>query len=44
MGEGIGEKIQAELWELQDEGYRDFHARLIPTVPPEALSGCAPRR
>lgn len=35
----IGEKIQASLWELQDTEYRDFHAKLIPTVAPEAIIG-----
>lgn len=35
----IGERIQAELWEMQDTGYKDFHAKLIPTVAPEAIIG-----
>lgn len=35
----IGERIQASLWELQDTEYRDFHAKLIPTVAPEAIIG-----
>lgn len=35
----IVEKIQASLWELQDTEYRDFHAKLIPTVAPEAIIG-----
>ena len=35
----IGERIQAELWEMQDTGYKDFHAKLIPTVTPEAIIG-----
>ncbi|MDE5894123.1 MAG: DNA alkylation repair protein [Acetatifactor sp.] len=35
----IGERIQAELWEMQDTGYKDFHAKLIPTVSPEAIIG-----
>lgn len=35
----IGERIQAELWEMQDAGYKDFHAKLIPTVSPEAIIG-----
>lgn len=26
------EKIQAELFELQDEKYRDFHSKLIPDM------------
>ena len=35
----IRERIQAELWEMQDTGYKDFHAKLIPTVSPEAIIG-----
>lgn len=35
----IGERIQAELWKMQDTGYKDFHAKLIPTVAPEAIIG-----
>lgn len=35
----IGEKIQKSLWELQDTEYRDFHAKLIPTVDPENIIG-----
>ena len=35
----MGERIQAELWEMQDTGYKDFHAKLIPTVAPEAIIG-----
>ncbi|MDE5746666.1 MAG: DNA alkylation repair protein, partial [Acetatifactor sp.] len=35
----IGEKIRTSLWELQDTEYRDFHAKLIPTVAPEAIIG-----
>ncbi|MDO5547028.1 MAG: DNA alkylation repair protein [Eubacteriales bacterium] len=31
--------IQQELFALQDTGYRDFHARLIPTVPKESIIG-----
>ncbi|MCI9336505.1 MAG: DNA alkylation repair protein [Lachnospiraceae bacterium] len=38
MGD-IGEQIRAQLWELQDEAYRDFHARLIPTVALEKIIG-----
>ena len=33
----IADIIQTELWELRDEGYRDFHAKLIPTLRPERL-------
>lgn len=36
---GIGERIQEQLWEMQDVGYKDFHAKLIPTVAPEAIIG-----
>ena len=35
----IADIIQAELWELRDEGYRDFHAKLIPTVAREKIIG-----
>ncbi len=35
----IGEKIRASLWELQDTEYKDFHAKLIPTVALEAIIG-----
>ena len=38
MGE-IGERIQAQLWELQDAAYKDFHAKLIPTVDPDTIIG-----
>lgn len=38
-GGRIADRIQAELWELQDEGYRDFHAKLIPTVAREKIIG-----
>lgn len=34
-----GQKIQTELWELQDMGYRDFQAKLIPTVALENIIG-----
>lgn len=37
--ERISDKIQAELWEQQDEGYKDFHAKLIPTVAAETIIG-----
>lgn len=36
---GIGVRIRAKLWEMQDAGYRDFHSKLIPTVPPESIIG-----
>lgn len=35
----IIEKIQADLWELRDEGYKDFQAKLIPTVDPGTIIG-----
>ena len=35
----IADIIQTELWELRDEGYRDFHAKLIPTVAREKIIG-----
>ncbi len=35
----IGEKIRKSLWELQDTEYRDFQAKLIPTVKPENIIG-----
>lgn len=33
------ECIRARLFALQDEGYRTFHSRLMPTVPPETVIG-----
>lgn len=33
------ECIRARLFALQDEGYRAFHSRLMPTVPPETVIG-----
>lgn len=32
-------EIQQRLFALQDEGYRDFHAALMPTVPKELVIG-----
>lgn len=32
-------KIQEKLWTLQDEKYKDFHSKLIPTIPPETIIG-----
>ena len=32
-------KIQEKLLALQDEKYRDFHSKLIPTIPPETIIG-----
>lgn len=31
--------IQTHLFALQDSGYRDFHAKLIPTVPKDRIIG-----
>ncbi len=33
------EKIQAELFELRDEKYRDFHSKLIPDMEKENIIG-----
>lgn len=33
------EKIQAELFELQDEKYRDFHSKLIPDIAKKNIIG-----
>ena len=33
------ECIRARLFALQDEGYRAFHSRLMPTGPPETVIG-----
>lgn len=38
MGD-IGERIRKELWEQQDAEYKEFHAKLIPTVAPENIIG-----
>ena len=35
----IKEKIQEELFALQDQNYRDFHASLLPTVDKETIIG-----
>lgn len=32
-------KIQERLLALQDEKYREFHSKLIPTIPPETIIG-----
>lgn len=31
--------VQKRLFEMRDTGYRDFHARLIPTVKKEKIIG-----
>lgn len=33
------EKIRSELFELQDLGYKNFHAKLVPTVNPDIIIG-----
>ena len=33
------EEIQKELFRQQDVQYRDFQAKLIPNIPPEAMIG-----
>ncbi len=35
----IEKTVQARLFELQDLAYRDFHSRLMPTVPKEKIIG-----
>ena len=37
--ETLQEQIREELFELQDKKYRDFQAKLIPTVDPETVIG-----
>lgn len=32
-------QIQKELFEMQDEGYRAFHSKLIPNIAPERIIG-----
>ena len=32
-------KAQELLFQLQDKGYRDFHSKLIPTIPEETIIG-----
>ena len=33
------EKLRAQLFSMQDEKYRSFHSRLMPTVPKELVIG-----
>ena len=33
------EKVHAELFEMQDHTYRDFHAKLMPTIDKETVIG-----
>ena len=35
----LTEEIRAELFRMQDEAYRDFQGKLIPTVDPENIIG-----
>ncbi len=35
----IEKQIQSRLFELQDLSYRDFHSKLMPTVPKEKIIG-----
>lgn len=35
----IVESVRARLFDLQDPGYKAFHCKLMPTVPPEAVIG-----
>lgn len=37
--ERISDRIQTELFEQKDDKYKNFHAKLIPTVAPEAIIG-----
>lgn len=36
---GIEQRIQAELFALQDPGYRDFQCKLMPSVNPDTVIG-----
>lgn len=35
----IEKRVQAELFEMQDLSYREFHSKLMPTVPKEKIIG-----
>ena len=37
--ESVIEMVQKELFEMQDEGYRSFHSKLIPSVDPAKIIG-----
>ena len=39
MEKHLTEKIRKELLEMQDLPYRDFHAKLMPTVDKETVIG-----
>ena len=32
-------RVQKELFDMQDEGYRAFHSKLIPTIDPDRIIG-----
>ncbi len=36
---GIADEIRSELFAMRDENYKNFHAKLIPTVNPELIIG-----
>lgn len=35
----VTQQVQQQLFRMQDLGYREFHSRLMPTVPREAVIG-----
>lgn len=35
----VVQQVQKELFAMQDEGYREFHSKLIPNVDPERIIG-----
>ena len=37
--EEVVRQVQKELFEMQDEGYREFHSKLIPNVDPAKIIG-----
>lgn len=39
MNTTIEERIQSELFSMQDIAYRDFHSKLIPNINPELVIG-----
>lgn len=39
MNQKIEEQIRADLFAMQDPGYRDFHSKLIPNINPELVIG-----
>lgn len=36
---GVERAVQARLFEMQDLSYREFHRKLMPTVPPDKVIG-----